>query len=179
MSQKPYTTLHTEHLHRNRWYALRRDQIRFPDGSEGEYNVVERSSSVFIVPVLTDGRIVLIRNYRYTIDRWLWEVPAGGLEAGLKPEAMAARELAEEIGGEAQRWQATGTFYTAPGFCDERSHVFLAHGVTLGTPAREASEVMEIHTFPVNEVLAMIADGRMQDGPSALSVLLSVPHLES
>jgi len=177
MPEDPYVTLRSEYVWRNRWYSVRRDAVRFPDGSEGEYNVVERGSAVFIVPELADGRLALIRNYRYTIRRWLWEVPAGGIEDGEQPATVAARELAEEIGGQAESLEQMGSFYTAPGFCDALSYIFLARGVTLGQPRREASEVMEVHLFTADEVLHMIRQGDMQDGPSSLSVLMSINAL--
>ncbi len=177
MTECPYQTLGSRIVWENKWYRLRSDDVRFPDGVEGVYTVVERGEAVFIVPVLPDGRLVVLRNYRYTVGKWLWEVPAGGLENGISPLEMARRELKEEAGGSAALIKPIGAFYTAPGISDEKSWVFLAHDVTLGTPHRESSEVMEVHALPIDEVLALIHSGDMQDGPSALSVLLALPHL--
>lgn len=177
MTDNPFTTLRSRVIWRSPWYALRQDDIRLPDGSESVYTVVERQQAVFIVPALTDGRLALIRNYRYTLDDWLWEVPAGSLQIGESPVEAARRELAEEIGGQTGRLEPITSFYTMPGICNELSHVFLAYDVVLGTPRREPSEVMECHTFGVETVAEMIMSGELNDGPSALALLLCLPRL--
>lgn len=177
MTDTPYQTLDSRVVWESKWYRLRSDDVRFPDGVEGVYTVVERGKAVFIVPVLSDGRLVLLRNYRYTVGEWLWEVPAGGLENGISPLEMARRELKEEAGGSAASIEQISAFYTAPGISDEKSLVFLARDVTLGTPHRESSEVMEVHTLPLDDVLGLIHSGVMRDGPSALAVLLALPYL--
>ncbi|MGF1506996.1 MAG: NUDIX domain-containing protein [Anaerolineae bacterium] len=138
----PIKTLHTEVLLRNRWYAIRRDDILLPDGSLGEYNVVDRRDAVFIIPVLPDGRIVLIRHYRHTVRDWVWAVPAGSIEDGIDPTAMARTELREEIGGRTESLTLVGDFFTMPGISNERSYVFLARDVRLGTHARDPTEII-------------------------------------
>jgi len=177
MLNQPYQTLSSRTLWRNPWYSLREDRVRFPDGSEGVYTVVEKRDAVWVMPVLEDGRVVLIRNYRYTVGEWLWELPAGGIEPGALPEETARRELAEEIGGAAATLEEVARFYTMPGIGDETAHIFLAHGVTLGEPHHEPSEVMERHIFPMETVMAMVMRGEMADGPSALAILLCAPRL--
>jgi ADP-ribose pyrophosphatase len=179
MSDPPYQTLSSRLLWTSPWYSLREDQVRFPDGSQGVYTVVEKRDAVWVVPALADGRLVLIRNYRYTVGEWLWEVPAGGIEPGIAPQEMARRELAEEVGGQAQSLEEVARFYTMPGIGDEVAHIFLARGVALGEPRHEPSEVMERHAFPLSAVLSMIHRGELADGPSALAVLLCLPHLET
>jgi ADP-ribose pyrophosphatase len=129
--------------------------------------------------VLTDGNFVLIRNYRHTVEQWLWEVPAGGIEDEQSPESTARRELAEEIGGMADRLREVATLYTMPGIGNELAHIFLAEGVLLGEPRHEPSEVMERHIFLRDQVIEMIHRGEIQDGPSALAILLCLPHLEA
>jgi ADP-ribose pyrophosphatase len=177
MNQEPYHTLTSHVVWQSPWYTLRQHRIRLPDGSDGEYTVVERPGAAWVVPLLSDGRMVLIRNYRFTVHRWLWEVPAGGLKAGTTPEETARQELAEEIGGQAASLERVATFYTAVGMSDEIAHVFLARGVVLGTPHHEPTEVMERHVFPVAQVVDMIGRGEVADGPSALAVLLCLPRL--
>lgn len=177
MSDEPYQTLDSRIIRRTRWYVLREDQIRLPDGSHGVYTIVERPGAVWIVPVLEDGQMVLIRNYRYTLRQWLWEVPAGGLEPGVPILEMARRELAEEIGGQAGSLEQMATFYTMPGISDEVGYVFLAQGVVLGEPQCEPTEVMERHIFSAEEVLHMVMHGEVADGPSALAILLCTSRL--
>lgn len=151
--------------------------MRFPDGSEGTYTVVDKRPAVWIVPILEDGRIVLIRNYRYTVKEWLWEVPAGGIEDGIDPMEMARRELLEEVGGTAAAMRYVTGFASNAGISNERAEIFLAQGVVLGMPRHEPSEVMEIHTFALQDAVTMIYRGDIKDGLSALAILLTLPYL--
>ena len=99
--EKPIITEHTMIAWECPYYRVRRDQIRLQDGTEGLYHVLEMRDSVFVVPVLEDGRIVLIYSYRHTLGEWVWEVPAGGIKPDQSPENAARAELQEEIGGNA------------------------------------------------------------------------------
>jgi ADP-ribose pyrophosphatase len=176
MAEEPIKTLESRVVYTNDpWYQLRKDRIELPDGSLGQYTVIERPGGVWILPLLKDGRIVLIRNYRHTIKGWLWEIPAGGLKDGIPPEEMARRELSEEIGGEAESLTLAARFYTMPGVGDELAHVYLARGVTLGEAHLEPTEIMERHILELDSVQQMIYDGTLMDGPSALAVLLCLP----
>src|SRR5574341_2521963 len=134
MSDQPYQTLNSRLIWSSPWYALREDQVRFPDGSEGVYTIIAKRAAVWVLPILSDGRVVLIRNYRYTVGAWLWEIPAGGIEPGTSAEEAARAELAEEIGGEGGRLEQIALFYTMPGISDEAAHIFVARGVVLGEP---------------------------------------------
>ncbi|MBN1312734.1 MAG: NUDIX hydrolase [Anaerolineae bacterium] len=179
MSKNPYQKLSSQRVWQTRWMALREDQIKLPDGSQGTYTVIERPGAVWIVPLLSDGQMVLIWNYRYTVGKWLWEVPAGSIVPGISPEEMAHRELSEEIGGTAASLKQISTFYTWPGQCNEIGYIFLAQGVKLGEPHREPTEVMERHVFPAEKALEMARSGKVADGPSALAILMCAPILAS
>ena len=160
------------------WYSVRRDEILLPDGQRGEYNVVQHPGAVWIVPVTPAGEIVMIYSYRHAVQDWCWEVPAGGLAPGQDPEVAARAELREEVGGTAAAWHYLGgPLYTSNGISDEAGHLFLATGVTLGEPAHEPGEILEIHRKPVAEALAMAHRNQVSDGPSALALLLSAPYL--
>ena len=177
MLTNPYQTLSTKYIWKSKWYNLRQDEICTPDGSRGTYTVVEHPGAVWVVPVTPQGEIVLEWQYRYTVQDWCWEVPAGGLLPGATPEQMARRELLEEIGGTAAHLQYIGQFYTMNGIGTEVAHVFLATGVELGDAQREPTEIMEIRRVPVAEALRMARAGEISDGPSALALLLSEAHL--
>ncbi len=174
---RPYHTLGSEIIWRSPWYALRQDRIRLPDGSEGTYTVVEKPDAVWIVPVTAKGEIALIWHYRYTLDKWFWEIPAGNIPDGLSAEEAARRELLEEIGGAAKALRPIAHFYTMNGIGTEAAHVFLATGVALGEAHREPTEIMEVHTFSAARALAMAQGGDIDDGPSALALLLAAPYL--
>lgn len=148
-----------------------------PNGERGVYNVIVKSQAVWILPVTPTGEIVLVRQYRYTVDDWCWELPAGGVKPGQSLEEAAREELHEEIGGLTNQLEYLGQFYTANGICDEVGHYFLASHVTLGTPAHEAAELMEIHPLPIPQVYQMARTGQLTDAPSLLVLLLCEPRL--
>lgn len=175
----PYTTIASRIAWSSRWYRVRQDKVVFPNGAPGVYNVVEHPGAAYIVPVLADGRIALIRHYRYTVDAWCYEIPAGSLQPGLSVYQTAVAELREEIGGVAQEMVEIGRFFALPGICDMEAVVFLATGVSLGSVEREASEVMEIAIRPINEALDMARSGAINDGQSALALLRAEPALRA
>lgn len=141
--------------------------------------MVQHDGAVWIVPLTTSGQIVLLNHYRYTVQDWCLELPAGGLREGETPEEVARKELREEIGGRAQCWSYVGQFYTSNGISNEVAHIFLATGVTLHETSHEPAEVMEIHPVPLDEALRMAHANEISDGPSALALLLSEPRLLS
>ncbi|HSH02346.1 MAG TPA: NUDIX hydrolase [Anaerolineae bacterium] len=173
-----YETLSSEVVWSCPWYRVRRDEIMTPSGVAGEYNVVEKGAAVWVVPVTAAGELVLIRNYRYTVDDVCWEVPAGNVPAGKSLAEAAVMELKEEVGGTAAAWHYVGQFYTANGICNEVSHIFVALGVELGVAVREATEVMAVHRRPWAEGVRMALANEISDGPSALAILLARGYVD-
>lgn len=174
---KPFKTLSSQIVWSSPWYRVRQDEIVLPNGRANVYNVVEKSDAVWVVPVTAVGEIVLIYTYRYTVDTWCWEVPAGSIKPGQSAPAAAREELREEVGGTAESLEYLCQFYPANGICDEVGHIYLATGVTLGTPAHEAAEVIQIHPKPIAEVLRMVHAHEIHDGSSALALLLCEQRL--
>ena len=158
---------------------IRQDRVRLPNGNQIEYAYAETRGAVWVVPLTDDGQIILIRQYRYPNDDWLWEVPAGGLfdhQGSL--EELARRELAEEIGATCDELVYVSWYYGAPSSSDTVCHVMLARGTRLDrTPSREQTECIEIHPLPLQAALSMARNGEMRDGRSALALLLCEPHL--
>lgn len=175
----PFTTLSSRIAWSCPWYSVRQDEILLPNGQKGQYNVVQHDGAVWIVPLTTSGQIVLLNHYRYTVQDWCFELPAGGLRQGESPLAVARKELREETGGVAQTWNYVGQFYTSNGISNEVAHIYLAIGVTLHETAHEPAEVMEIHPVPLAEALRMARANEISDGPSALALLLSESRLQS
>lgn len=175
--KKPYQTISSKIDWHCPWFQIRKDEIITPNGKPGIYNVIESPVSVWVVPITTDNKIVMIYNYRYTVDKWCWEIPAGAVEPDQTVLEAAQAELLQEAGGTAVSWQPIGQFFTAPGICDEDGRYFLARGVTLSTPDHEATEVMEIHTKPIDEVYEMLLNGHITDGNSALALFAARPYL--
>ena len=166
-----WETLDSRYLWKSGWYNLRQDRLRTPAGHEFTYTIVDHPGAVWVVPVTTDGQVVLIWQYRYPVDDWCYEVPAGGLSPDLTPEEVAQRELLEEVGGRAADLRYVGRFYTSNGISNEVAYVYLATDVELGEALREPTELMELWLVPVKEALRMAREGEITDGPSALALL--------
>ncbi len=177
MTLRPFKTVSSRIVWSCPWYRVRQDEIVTPDGQPGVYNVIEKVDAVWIVPVTADGRIAMVHQFRYTIDEWCWEVPAGSVKDGQTVEAAAREELREEVGGDAGALEYIGQFYLANGICNEVGHIFLATDVRLGQPHHEAAEVIEISLKSIPESLAMAQSGQISDGPSALALLLCAGRL--
>ncbi len=175
--QKPFKQLESKIAWACDWYDVRQDRILLPDGYVGEYNVVQMGTAVFILPLTRQNEIVLVYQYRYTVDDWCWELPAGGVKAGQSLAEAAREELREEVGGTTDTLEYGGQFYTASGICDEVGHYFIAHDVQLGETAHEPEEVMQVHVKPIAEVLRMVRNNEIADAPSALILLLMEQRL--
>jgi ADP-ribose pyrophosphatase len=152
------------------------DRVRFPDGSQGELEMVRHSGASAVLPFASDPsgedpQLLLIRQYRYAAERFLYEVPAGRLDPGEAPLECATRELLEETGCRAARVEFLTTIFTTPGFTDERIHLFMASGLTRGESNREADEFIEVVTRPMSEVLRLIEAGEIVDGKTIVAVL--------
>lgn len=173
----PWTTLGSERVFATSWLAIRQDRVRTHHDEEITYSYVDHQGAIAVVPVTTDGRIVLLRQYRYTVRAWCWEVPSGSIEGAEDGASAATRELAEEIGGQAQALHLITTFYLSNGISNERMVVYLATGVTLGESHHEATELMRVVPLARAEALRLAHAGEITDGPSALALLLAEPHL--
>jgi ADP-ribose pyrophosphatase len=151
--------------------ALDVDEVEEPGGVRGTREVVRHRGSVAMLPVDADGRVLLVRQYRYAVSAYVWELPAGRLDAGETPEEGARRELVEEAGLEAGRVEPVLSFFTTPGFCDEVLHVFRASELRV-VPARpEADERIETVWFPLADALAMIDRGEIKEGKTLIALL--------
>ncbi len=144
-----------------------------PSGRTVRREVVRHPGAVLIVPVLPDGRIVLIRNFRVALEDWLWELPAGTLGRDEPPRDCAARELIEETGYRAGRIDPLADFLTSPGLGDETMHSFLATELVHIGQDLEDDESIEVRPVPASEALAMIDRGLLRDAKSMLALLLA------
>jgi ADP-ribose pyrophosphatase len=152
------------------------DMVRFPNGSVGELEMVRHSGASAVVPFLSDPvgddpHVLLIRQYRYAAEGYLYEIPAGRLDEGEDPADCARRELQEETGCTAERVDPLVTIFTTPGFTDEKIHLFLATGLTNGAVAHEADEFLTVETMPLSQALTMVEQGEIQDAKTALGLL--------
>jgi ADP-ribose pyrophosphatase len=163
-------------VYTGRIVSLDVDQVRFPDGSVGELEMIRHSGASAVVPFLSDPagddpQVLMIRQYRYAAEGYVWEIPAGRLEPDEDPRACAVRELREETGCTAEQVERLTTIYTTPGFTDEVIHIFMATGLTHGETAHEADEFVEVEPLPLSRTLAMIQQGEIQDAKTVVGLL--------
>jgi ADP-ribose pyrophosphatase len=168
----------TRRVHTGKIINLDADTVRFPDGSTGELDMIRHPGASAIVPFLTDPlatdpELLLIKQYRYAAEQYLWEIPAGRLDNGEEPAHCAERELREETGCTADRIEFLFTMYTTPGFTDERIHVFIATGLHRGATAHEADEFMTAESMKLSRALQLIEKGEIKDAKTALGILHS------
>src|SRR5918992_6000120 len=140
------------------------DTVRFPNGAVGELEMIRHPGAAAVVPFLgdptgDDPQILLLKQYRYAAQDFVYEIPAGRLDPGEEPAACARRELMEETGCTAERVEHLYTFYTTPGFTDERIHVFMAVGLEQGEHQRETDEFMDVERMTLSQALALIERG--------------------
>jgi ADP-ribose pyrophosphatase len=159
-------------VYEGRVVSLDVDEVSEPGGVEGTREVVRQPGSVAALPVLADGRIVLVRQYRYAVDAFVWELPAGRRDPDETPEKGALRELEEEVGLSAGTLEPISTFWTTPGFCDEVMYLFRATGLAQVPPRPEADERIEQATFTLDEALAMVRRGDIREGKTLVALLL-------
>lgn len=173
---KPRSQIGSRRVYGGRIIDVDVDTVRFPDGSTGELEMVRHPGASAVVPLLTaldapDPELLLIKQYRYAADEFIYEIPAGKLDGGEDPRACAERELREETGCTAERIEHLYTFFTTPGFTDERIHAFVATGLSRGAVAHERDEFLTIEALPLSRVLELIRTGELKDAKSALAIL--------
>ena len=158
-------------------FRVLRDKLIEPGGHTGERDVIRHNGSVVILALDSSKSkknpwIVMERQYRHAANQFLWELPAGKLEAGEDPLEGAKRELAEETGYVAKKWKPLVEYYASPGFLGESMKVFLAEGLVAGDAHPEEDEKIELRLVRMSEILKMIEKGLILDGKTMTSVML-------
>lgn len=162
----------TETLFKGRIISLAIEEHKLPDGRRAKFEVVHHPGGAAVLPLLADGRVVLIRQFRPALGGMVLEIPAGRLEPGESPEECVRRELVEEVGYRAETVVRLGEMLPAVGFSDERIHLFAATGLQSVPQALEPDEYIEVLPVPLAEALAMVRGGRIADGKTQLALLL-------
>lgn len=145
------------------------DHVLFPSGSEKIREVVKHKSAVTILPVHSDGRISLVRQYRHAVDEDLYEIPAGLIEPGEDPAETAVRELQEEIGYKPGKMKKVFEFYTSPGYSTERIIFYYATDLHPSKLAEDDDEYIKVHDFTLEEIKGMIDSGAIKDGKTIMA----------
>jgi len=152
-------------------FGIRRDEVIEPSGVRATREVVTHPGSVVILPVLPDGRILLIRQYRHAARQYLWELVAGRMDPGETPKVAAARELMEETGYRAKRMRVFLDVFPTPGFLEERMFILLAEGLTAGEAEPEEDEKIISRAYNRKQLEEKIRDGKLRDAKSIAGIL--------
>jgi ADP-ribose pyrophosphatase len=166
-------------IHKGRIIDVHQDEIEVRPGLVVKRDVVEHPGAVVILPIDSEGRILWITQYRYAAKRSLLELPAGTLEEGEEPEACARREIVEEVGFAASDWRRLGGFYSAPGFCSEYLHAFLATGLTEDYAEGDEDEDISVLPLTLDETMSRIEAGEIEDAKSIATLLLYLRRTNS
>ena len=161
----------SETLFQGRVFAIKREHIIEPGGIDATREIVEHKGSVVVLPVFSDGRILLIRQYRHAARQFLWELVAGHREEGETFRAGAPRELHEETGYTARKFTKLLEIFPSPGLLSERMAIFLAEGLTKGTAQPEDDEKISSRIVTLAEAERWIRVGRIKDSKSVVGIL--------
>ena len=177
MAKGTAKVLSSEMIYQGRVFGLRRDEVLEPSGLRTTREVIAHPGSVVVLPVLPDGRIVMVRQYRHATRQYLWELVAGRKEPEETPKQGAARELLEETGYRAKRFKVFLDVFPTPGFLEERMYLLLAEGLTAGEAQPEEDEKIEVQAYRMNELKQMIKSGRLRDAKSIAGILYYLTFL--
>ena len=169
--------LSTRTVYTGRIFDVTVDRVRLPHGREADLEIVRHEGSVVLIPIASDGRVLLVRQYRHAVGRFLWELPAGSLETDEDVAAAAARECQEELGLIAEHLERLHTFFPTPGFCTEAMTYFKATGLRTpgaGDPVahQDEDESIEVGSFSTAEVRQMIDAGEIADLKTLAALVL-------
>ncbi|HEY4220067.1 MAG TPA: NUDIX hydrolase [Myxococcota bacterium] len=161
-----------KHIFKGRVIDVGTEEVTLPSGVTVTLDVIKHPGASLIVPIDDDGNILLIKQYRYCAGGYLWECPAGTLNAGETPEQCARREVTEEAGVVAGSLEHAGFVFTVPGFCDEKIHIFVARDLTQAPKHPDDDEVItDVVATPYAECLAMVERGEIHDAKTIAALL--------
>ena len=166
--------LESERVFKGKVFSIDRDRVKMPNGRAVTVDVVRHSQSVVLVPVPEPGKLTLVRQYRYAVNAFLWELPAGGVDDGETPEEAARRECHEEIGLVPSTIVRLGAMYPTPGYCDEEMFFFRLSGLEKTDEKAEVDEDedIEVQVFALRDVREMIRRGEIRDMKTLAGVTL-------
>jgi ADP-ribose pyrophosphatase len=165
---------HRQKIYDGRIIRVERDVVAFRDGRTATMEAVRHRGSVVLIPQPSPGQVILIRQFRYVIGRWIWELPAGSLEQGELPGRAARRECQEELGLRPTRIRRVGSFYPSPGFCDERMVFYVCTGLVRLSqpPPADPDEQIRPRTFTIGQVWQLVKRGHVVDMKTVVGLIL-------
>lgn len=177
MSEAPPDLKDSNIIYKGRVFDITVDHVAYPDGRVVQMECVRHRGSVVLLPMTADDRVLLVQQYRYVVNRWLWELPAGTLEPNETLHAAALRECHEEVGKVAGRAEQLLSLFPSPGFCDEEMHFFRLTDLRdrladEPAPHQDPDEILRVKEFSVNEVMEMVRTGEVRDMKTVVGATL-------
>jgi 8-oxo-dGTP pyrophosphatase MutT (NUDIX family) len=157
--------------HDGRVIQVSTERLRYSNGREYDIDYVRHPGAAAVVAIDGANRVCLVRQYRHGIQDFLWEIPAGKLDAGEAPQVCAVRELREETGVSAERWTSLGLYIPAPGIFTELIHLYLARDLNVGAASPDADEELELTWQPLEQAIGHVLRGEWNDGKTAMALL--------
>lgn len=170
------TTIKKEYLYQGKIVSLRCDEVRLPDGKHAMREILEHPGGACVICV-RDGKVALVRQFRYAYGEELLEIPAGKLQRGEDPLNAAKRELEEETGLIADSLELLLTLYPSPGYCDEKIYIYEAHGTAVGRQHLDEDEFLSVVYLPVEEALEKVMRGEIKDSKTVAALLMYAKKL--
>jgi len=157
-------------IYKGKVIELGKENVTLPNGVSCELEIIRHPGGAVALAMDAEARVCLLRQYRHAAGGWLWELPGGRIEKGEQPLESVQRELKEEAGVSAAKWTPLSSFYSTPGFCDERLHLFVAEDLQSGEPATEDDELLEVHWLALAEALALCRSGEIVDAKTIIGL---------
>lgn len=172
MKKTPWKTISTKEVYDNAWINVEEHQVINPSGNQGIYGKVHfKNKAIGIIPLDEDNNTWLVGQYRYTLDEYSWEIPMGGGAMDVKAVESAKRELKEETGLSANKWEKLFRIHTSNSATDEEGFVFLATELTQGATEFEDTEDLQVKKLPFKDAVQMVLDGEITDSLSIAGIL--------
>ena len=172
-------TMKSEKLYEGKILNLRIDTVELPDKKYSKREIVEHSGSVAVIPITDDNCVILVKQFRKAVERFLLEIPAGKLELNEEPRDAATRELKEETGFEANKMEYLFEFYTSPGFSNEKIHLFLATDLVEGDATPDSGEFIEEVKINIDDLVKMVNRGEIVDSKTIIGINLAEKHIKN
>ena len=167
-----------EEIFRGKVVHLQRDQVRLGDGSLAMREVIRHPGGVGVLPLMEDGTVMMVRQFRYPGEQILTEIPAGKLEYGEDPLECGKRELSEEVGAEAAQWTFLGNIYPTPAYDSEIIRIYLARGLTFGEQHLDDGEFLNVVRLPLSELVEMVMRDEIRDAKTQIAILKTARLLD-
>ncbi|CAK7016224.1 NUDIX hydrolase [Tissierella carlieri] len=171
-------TMKSDKLYEGKLLNLRVDTVEIPDKKYSKREIVEHPGGVAVIPVTDDNSIILVKQYRKAVERFLLEVPAGKLELNEEPRETAVRELKEETGYEAKKLEYLLEFYTSPGFSNEKIYLFLATDLVEGEPTPDVGEFIETVKYNIEDLIKMVERGEITDSKTIIGINFAKKYID-